>query len=1340
MIVDGKSVTSTLDKQKESILSDEEKNNKISTIESILAGVGSGLIQIPKGVFSLGATLIDMGSGTNKAAQVEKYFDDLTTWDEKARATTVGKITELLVNIGVPGGIGFKIGTKLASQALRSKKAGTYFSVADKTTGKILTDSATKLARLNQKGRVAKFAAGAITGGAAEGIFIGDVEHAGTFGELLGGPTRLHKDDPDNPDPARNLLNRVKFGTEGALFTGLLGGIGKTLKLLSGRTEALRYADNAIDKRMFNFLSHFKKEGKMTPELFEAQRKIIGQKYADINVAQTIGRNLNKKIDAIFPWTQRIFDRTTKANRKEFLGLLNDGLISGKPKVLDSGVVRFGEKTKIGWGGIAKSQKDDVFKFLKKNKIAYDDNQVKAIFDQMEAMRAEWADMFSTLGRGIKKGDKLKVTGLETTFKDFQKLFGDKFKNYIGATYDAFSNHSLIPMLNYKVPTEVADKAIRVFRAAASANKTPITYQEAQTLVNNMVKTATAPKNFDQDAMVHLPNFFVNRSMLQKATSKGFDISQLTPEKKTLIKEVLGKTRDPIETIMAQTGEVSAVTRRNQLLTDMSIASVQALKAGRRPLLYDDEGLKMIPTEIFKTAKKLGDSYDASMYRRIETEGMSSGIANPAGGKWALKEVADAIEAASGKTTTNFTNHAVYRNLILFPKATAQMAKTILTPITHARNFLSAGAFSVANGLIPGITITPRMMKSAWKNLQVAGPGTRAESEFYQKLARLGVVNTNVRLGDLQALFKDVDFGSVVGADKGLRGMLKPLSKIKKWTEDAYTAEDDFWKIATFLGERARFARAYKSAGKNITEDQLDEMAANIVRNNVPNYDYVSQSIKALRKWPVGNFVSFPAEILRTTTNILRTALREIKDPALRSIGWQRLMGMGFTMGAVPYGATKLGQYIYDVSEDELAALRRIGVAPWSKNSTIIPIKENGEFKYIDFSHANAYDTIVRPWQTAINEVADGQLNDEAIMNNFLMGSLKGFGEIVKPFYTESIWTEALADVFPIIGRGGRSAEGYTIYDAKNDTPGTIADKIFIHLLKAQMPGSLKQLGRIDYALTDFDTPLQAGEIFGGGPTGRWKWGKIGEYDENGQSYELLDEGLGIAGMRAVKVNVARTLKFKHAEYASNTRKSRSMFTRVALKEGPVDPAELVEAYITANKAMWKVQKEMKANMDAAYTLGTSQKTVKDSLARMSKKDFNYVGRGYFQSYRPSDNVIKGIYNNARKIGVPNAWIRARAIINNIARQLRFLRTDPGSEFPDFVNPLRQITDTIEGQQGSLIQDNVPIQTPEVSEEVVRTSALPSNVNQNTGLTSIEEALLSSEEKAMRLRQRGMTA
>ena len=36
-------------------------NNKVGTFESILAGIGSGLIGIPKGLFSLGATLMDLG-------------------------------------------------------------------------------------------------------------------------------------------------------------------------------------------------------------------------------------------------------------------------------------------------------------------------------------------------------------------------------------------------------------------------------------------------------------------------------------------------------------------------------------------------------------------------------------------------------------------------------------------------------------------------------------------------------------------------------------------------------------------------------------------------------------------------------------------------------------------------------------------------------------------------------------------------------------------------------------------------------------------------------------------------------------------------------------------------------------------------------------------------------------------------------------------------------------------------------------------------------------------------------------------------------------------------------
>ena len=53
--------------------------------------------------------------------------------------------------------------------------------------------------------------------------------------------------------------------------------------------------------------------------------------------------------------------------------------------------------------------------------------------------------------------------------------------------------------------------------------------------------------------------------------------------------------------------------------------------------------------------------------------------------------------------------------------------------------------------------------------------------------------------------------------------------------------------------------------------------------------------------------------------------------------------------------------------------------------------------------------------------------------------------------------------------------------------------------------------------------------------------------------------------------------------------------------------------------------------------------------------------------------------------------------------------------------------------------NNMPIDTVDVSQEVVQTAALPDNINQDTGLTSMEEALLSNEEKALRRKQRNVT-
>lgn len=88
-----------LKNQNNSILSSEEEDSKISVIESIFAGIGSGLISIPKGVFSLGATLMDLGADTNKAAEVERWFDDLTTLDEKQQLQLLEKLQNFLLTL-----------------------------------------------------------------------------------------------------------------------------------------------------------------------------------------------------------------------------------------------------------------------------------------------------------------------------------------------------------------------------------------------------------------------------------------------------------------------------------------------------------------------------------------------------------------------------------------------------------------------------------------------------------------------------------------------------------------------------------------------------------------------------------------------------------------------------------------------------------------------------------------------------------------------------------------------------------------------------------------------------------------------------------------------------------------------------------------------------------------------------------------------------------------------------------------------------------------------------------------------------------------------------------------
>jgi hypothetical protein len=454
-----------------------------------------------------------------------------------------------------------------------------------------------------------------------------------------------------------------------------------------------------------------------------------------------------------------------------------------------------------------------------------------------------------------------------------------------------------------------------------------------------------------------------------------------------------------------------------------------------------------------------------------------------------------------------------------------------------------------------------------------------------------------------------------------------------------------------------------KRNGLDLTIDDefFKQEAADIVRNNIPNYDYVSDFVKSLRKLPIGNFVSFPAEIVRTGTNIVRRGLREINETItladgtvvkpFETIGYTRLFGFGATVAAVPYATQKAFQAIYDVTDEEREALRRY-VAGWSKNSTILPIKdENGNFKYIDFSHANAYDTLIRPMQTLLNSVADGRKDEDGMMDDFLAGTFASMSEFAQPFISESIWTEAVAD---IIARGGRTREGFQVFNPQ-DTSGDKGVKIMKHLVKAQMPFSFEQLKRLDKSIESVDVLTK------------------GKFDDYGQTFEFGDEFAGLFGFRSVAVNPERSLQFKVADYQRGVRESRSLFTREALRGGPIEAREVVDAYINANRALFGVKKNFQLDLNAAETLNISPLAYRAATGRLSNIEVNSIKNDRFRPITLSDEVRRAFADNALKIGVTNPLTEALPVISQLSAEMRNVSLEE-PQFPLFENPLFPIS------------------------------------------------------------------
>ena len=1367
-----------------------KKADETGFIESALAGVATGLINIPKGFVSLGAELIDLFGDTDLATGVEKFFDDLNPFDDEAEARTIGKITTALTQIGIPAFQGAKIGMGLAKKAIDARKVGNYAELS--RFGKIINN--VKNSQL----------AGGI-GGAAVGEAIVSDEDIGTLGDMLQGTslepfavTMMNREDKDGREEAfRRLTNRLKFAVDGSIFNLGIAGAGKGISALRRPTKLgyQRYAEGTgfsggikeLYERYIKF--GFNQAGMLDEVTAEGKRRAIdvgeaikfdaGQDVTDLfDSVKEVVPSITK--DSVFKNEEAILDSIQEimqpipgkkaaditADKLPDLIESKSGLKNNARKLLQFNETPEGYRrllTKEGPDGLFTAGDYEIVKGGKFDKFLTNiENTVGG--NKGRRVATDFKNLIIKMRNGVDN-----MTG-KILNKNLQKDMSIKLQselgNYLTADYNHFNKSAFPFFRSSEAAASSKQEAMKYYTAAklselSAIKRVPIEKLKSNPEVMNQIikdgeeligKYLTA-KNIDDPAIDLLRQDKKNIQKLLVGEAEDAITGTKTPAAKEAAKledqvikvnpEILkgkrlnefeeiiyGRILDPKHTYLSSITKMATLNSTLELMEDVGrIGSRKFLKDGKtlnpgryvfgdgteqgaiRDVLNLPEGAKLTTENISEGMAILNDPKRFKKVESIKNKNLIGLL--PLEGKYVRAPFYDDIF----ETTAQFLNTnkigAIYKYGVLAPKAISQITKTILSPITHARNLISAGAFAAANGaivptgtdfssLLPrslggdifeaGRLIDPKTKQGVGlfetaKRItygRIRGTMTRQDRDLYERLLKVGLVKTNPITGELDRLSQDFYKSAFVDPattqSKTFRGFANLAQKGKKFygkVQDAYVAEDDFWKTITWGLERNRYEDIFRNLGVDSTnfkkildgtqegisrelsdyvrqgvkrnfdpvagtyigsfDDFLDEFAANLSRNLVPNYAYIGRAGKALRLSPFGNFIAFPLEILRTGSNIIEQGIKERATgiPELVSLGNKRLLSFGLTVGGIPKIAQESFKAMHDVDNEEMEALRRV-VPEWSKNSTLLPMgrDKNGYLKYVDFSYSNAYDVLLRPFNTVFNAIAEGK-NDETSLKQALGEGLQEASvELLKPFTEESIFTEALVDstIRRGIGRDGRRVW------SEADDPFVKIAKGFGHVAKSFEPGSYRQLQRLGNSL-------------------------LGKTDPDyGREYNLFDELPGLAGFGIKQSDPERSLVYKTSEFGSNLKKSENLFTAPLLRGGRVSPEDILNGYQYSEQARFQVLKKMAKDIDAMRELGMPDYKIKRELKKrkgISKKVISDLMLGVYTPKRPSDFFIKrtGEINRDlnRKEGnnIPNPYIKALPALNRIINRNR---------------------------------------------------------------------------------------
>tara|TARA_R100001126_G_scaffold15807_1_gene7239 strand:- start:160 stop:4542 length:4383 start_codon:yes stop_codon:yes gene_type:complete len=746
-----------------------------------------------------------------------------------------------------------------------------------------------------------------------------------------------------------------------------------------------------------------------------------------------------------------------------------------------------------------------------------------------------------------------------------------------------------------------------------------------------------------------------------------------------------------------------------------------------------------------------------------------------------------------GNTLDKLVQMSIYRHA-LQAKVGVQIGKTLYSPQTQVRNVTSASFFALMNGHIGNKASVTDAMRMVARDIFKAGGNKIDEVEFnnyVEKLVRLGVWDENVVAAELKSVLQNIKDGSINTTDKLFDRLMKitPTDKVAR----LYAGGDNLWKQYGWEYGKSQLNQALKNVdevaewfrymgkefnpinpitgAKKTYDDAIEEASAFLLRNTYPTYSKVPPVIQELRKLPLGNFISFPAEILRTGVNIMNIGLKEAAHPnaAIRQMGLRRLAGAFFTSYAIGKGITETTQFLTNSTESQWDAYRRSSAAPWDKNSNLMAIEtwKNGESAAINFSYFSPYDSLWKPMEAAIAQANNQKLNPEeteAFVMSVMFGEDGPVRAFLEPFISEPIGFDRFIDVTT---RQGKKQQGGSVYTGSDD----LADKFmksFLYVADGVKPGILTSGEKIAGAL-----------------------GK--DITKGGKPINLRDELLALfAGTRIIRIDVKKDLRYFTSTMNRLLRavdETEGFYSAENFASKP--PSDTIRQFEKMQEEAFRIQKDMFIRIKDLQLLDLSRNKIYEIMKASGtpKRTINNLLDGRFTPVNYSkirfENKVRLVKDQMKRLGEDSEFIyttnrsflypqnELEKVKSRYSRKKFFeetfneeTREFEGGYYPDrekyetdnrgnlkfdsqgkpikekgfIIRQIEKIPNilkslTLPGAPGLSMKAPLP-ETPSVNPAVVQTNQQAS-VSQ-TGLTPSEQALLSPEEQAIRLRQRGM--